>query len=136
MPYKDPAKFAAYQAAYALRRKTSKAIYDHGRIPVIKKKRMQASRRYNLKKYGLTQEQWDALFEAQGRKCAICGCTVARRWTTDHDHANGKHRGILCAPHNAALGAFGDSPELLRAAAIYIEEWRLRHGKRVGDVTN
>ena len=26
------------------------------------------------KAYGITSEQWEALFESQGRRCAICSC--------------------------------------------------------------
>ena len=99
--------------------------------PDFANRQTKALRKYRLKRrYGLTPEQWESLFDSQGRKCAICGIEIptVKGWSTDHDHANGKHRGILCAPHNAALGAFGDSPDLLRAAAIYLEEWRVQHG--------
>jgi len=65
-------------------------------------------RRGNLRKYGITLEQWEALFDRQGRTCAICRRTEANGhgWHTDHCHATGKVRGILCHDCNFAIGAF------------------------------
>ena len=63
-------------------------------------------RKYN---YGLTSEQWEAMFNRQGRVCAICGSVEPgskNGWSTDHDHASNKVRGILCQPCNHALGHY------------------------------
>ena len=60
-------------------------------------------------KYDLTAEQWTALFNAQGRKCGLCGSLepkTKKGWQTDHDHGVGKVRGILCQPCNYAVGAY------------------------------
>lgn len=83
-------------------------------------------------RFGLTRGQFDAMFEAQGNACAICATTDPgpRFWCVDHDHAccpeAGRScgsciRGILCGPCNHALGNMRDRPELLRAAAHYLE---------------
>lgn len=40
----------------------------------------------------------------------------------DHDHNTGHIRGILCQACNVTLGKMNDSPELLRAAAAYLEK--------------
>jgi hypothetical protein len=77
--------------------------------------------------YGITQEQWDALFAAQGYACAICRTTDPGHklgWQTDHCHGSGRVRGILCFGCNNGLGRFGDDPERMRAAAVYIETHR------------
>jgi hypothetical protein len=88
-----------------------------------------ANRKYQLKhKYGLTVEAWEKLFDAQGRRCAICGSNKpgSREWHTDHDHATKQVRGILCQHCNHLVGNLGDNaPEVRkRTAAIltYLEQ--------------
>jgi hypothetical protein len=73
-------------------------------------------------KYGITQEEYDALLEAQGGGCAVCGATPEEEeLPVDHDHDTGEVRGILCNNCNNGIGRFEDSPELLRSAADYLE---------------
>ena len=84
--------------------------------------------------YGITAEQWDALFEAQGGLCAICRRPPGvdkrlQRLVVDHDHAccPGKRscgkcvRGLLCSWCNRMLGMALDEPDRLRAAIKYLE---------------
>lgn len=77
-------------------------------------------------KYGITPEEWDALFDKQGKKCAVCTSpvTIGKGWNTDHDHVTGKVRGILCIHCNTLLGYAKDDADTLRAAAAYIEAFR------------
>lgn len=75
--------------------------------------------------YGMTPEEWLAMFEAQGCRCAICGSdnpNAKAGWNTDHCHKSGKVRFILCAHCNRGLGAFRDNPEWLRKAAEMLEK--------------
>lgn len=66
------------------------------------------------KKYGLTPEQFEELFEKQGRKCALCGTEdhgrtgehQKSRWNVDHDHETGRVRGVLCHHCNVSLGHY------------------------------
>lgn len=58
-------------------------------------------------------------FASFPKACAICERT--EQLVGDHDHATGKPRGILCRTCNLALGNMRDKPELLRAAAAYLE---------------
>jgi hypothetical protein len=47
--------------------------------------------------YGITEEQFQALWDAQGRRCYICRREVrSKRPAVDHDHATGRVRGLLC----------------------------------------
>ena len=74
-------------------------------------------------KFGLTQECWDAMFEMQGKVCAICKTAdpcSSKGWHTDHCHNTGKVRGILCAHCNHVLGRAFDNPATLRNAADYL----------------
>lgn len=89
-------------------------------------------RNNDLKKhYGITLEQYNAMLEAQGGVCAICrGVSDAvdhrtgkiRNLSVDHCHLKGHVRKLLCQYCNQGLGAFKDSPSLLRAAADYLEQ--------------
>jgi hypothetical protein len=79
----------------------------------------------HLKRYGITINEWEKMFEKQGKICALCGSDVpakhSNRWNTDHDHDTGIIRGIICCSCNNGLGLFKDDPVLLRKAANYIE---------------
>jgi len=75
-------------------------------------------------KYGITLEERDAIFLAQGSKCAICQVSEnphTRQWHTDHCHATNTVRGVLCHNCNLMLGQAKDDPERLRAAIAYLE---------------
>lgn len=71
--------------------------------------------------YGMTVEEYDAerarLLEEQQGVCPGCGGEPA---VTDHDHAHGHLRGVLCSPCNVALGCVKDSPEVLEKLAEYL----------------
>jgi len=74
--------------------------------------------------YGITMSEYKEILKSQGDGCAICGrkSDVAdRRLAVDHCHESGDVRGVLCSLCNQALGLFLDKPELLRAAADYLE---------------
>lgn len=74
--------------------------------------------------YGIEQPDWDALFEQQGRRCAICRTDDpggSKGWHTDHDHNADRVRGILCRTCNTGLGKFRDDPERLKAAIRYLQ---------------
>lgn len=82
-----------------------------------------AAREKHLRTYGLTVEQWESLFDSQGRCCAICDTDDSSgRWHTDHDPEIGKHavRGILCVRCNIGIGQFKHDPHRLRTASRYV----------------
>ena len=77
------------------------------------------SRTYHLtRRYGISAEEADAMFAAQGGVCAVCRAAAAEH--VDHDHATGAVRALLCFNCNGGLGQFKDDPDLLRAAAEYV----------------
>jgi len=72
------------------------------------------------------------LYNEQAEKCAICGKYLGSRNAVDgvpstakldHNHQTGQIRGVLCGCCNSGLGFFGDDPNQLRAAAVYLEKW-------------
>lgn len=83
------------------------------------------------KQYGITLEEYTSMANSQDGVCAICGSPEystdkdggPRMMAVDHCHTSKKVRALLCAKCNKALGAFNDSPELLRKAAAYIESF-------------
>lgn len=74
--------------------------------------------------YGISVEEYNALFASQDGKCAICGTDQpgGRRYrlAVDHCHDTGKVRGLLCNNCNLGLGKFNDDPDLLRKALAYL----------------
>ena len=76
----------------------------------------------NLRKYGLTVPDFEALLLTQKGFCAICKKYLGRGrdMHVDHDHRTGEVRGILCNLCNVGLGAFKDSPQVLMSAARYL----------------
>jgi Recombination endonuclease VII len=88
----------------------------HGRKPESKQKK----RAYHLlTRYGLTEETFDAMLTQQGGKCAICRKPFGKIFT-DHSHATGKVRGLLCGPCNMYIGHVLEAPEVLTRAIEYL----------------
>jgi hypothetical protein len=71
--------------------------------------------------YGITIEQRDACIVAQDGKCKICE-NRPEKFHTDHYHATGKFRAMLCHHCNHMLGAARDNVEILRKGIEYLLE--------------
>lgn len=71
--------------------------------------------------YGITMDDYEALFLQQGGVCAICKTDPQRTLAVDHDHLTGRVRGLLCANCNRAVGLLKDSAENARALVTYLE---------------
>jgi adenine-specific DNA methylase len=80
--------------------------------------------RHLVRKYGITQANYDAMFKAQDGKCAVCRKEQARAFDVDHDHVTGMVRGLLCTSCNRMIGHAGDSSARLKAAAKYLQSCR------------
>jgi hypothetical protein len=84
--------------------------------------RCSARARYK-RTYGITYEERDRLFVAQGRCCASCKVTEPRGkkgWCTDHDHKTGKVRGIVCNHCNLIAGLANDDVGHLAQVIEYL----------------
>lgn len=84
-------------------------------------------RKSNLKKYGLTIEEYDAILESQGGSCAICN--KKENLQIDHDHSccpttanscGNCIRGILCGNCNTMIANAKDSVKILNSAIDYL----------------
>ena len=85
--------------------------------------RLKMRDRYLKHSHGITANQYEALLEAQGYLCAICGVKLSARGHNthyDHCHKTGKHRQFLCTNCNRGLGHFQDSVENLQKAIDYL----------------
>lgn len=73
--------------------------------------------------YGLEPADFQALLDAQGGKCAICGGGrngPGKRLHVDHCHNSKKVRGLLCAKCNTAVGLLDDDPHRADRLAEYL----------------
>lgn len=112
----SPEKWKAYRARY------------HAKYP----DRIKAGyRKQNMRKYGVTIEWYEQKMLEQDGRCRICRqpetavekrTGLAKGLAVDHCHVSSKARGLLCTRCNTALGLLQDNPDLLRAAANYLEE--------------
>jgi hypothetical protein len=85
--------------------------------------KQRAWKNHLLRSYGLTETQYQELWETQKGLCAICGGKLqeGKRLThVDHDHETGNVRGLLCKFCNNGLGFFKDSPNYLQKAIEYL----------------
>ena len=87
-----------------------------------------------LRRHNITVDRYWHLWDKQDGLCAICDgppsdngnrqrkkSNLAARLVIDHDHTNGRTRGLLCGKCNLGLSAFLDDPTFLRKAANYLE---------------
>ena len=81
-------------------------------------------RAYDYKRrYGITIEEYEQLFQEQNGLCAICftaKCRTGYRLSIDHDHVSNKVRGLLCKACNLIVGNAEDSIERLHSAINYL----------------
>ena len=78
----------------------------------------------------ITPEEERRILNAAEEACNICGRAPLRSGDNemslhvDHDHDSKRYRGLLCGNCNRGIGMFKDRPDLLRAAATYLERSR------------
>lgn len=99
--------------------------YERDREAILERARLDERRHRRAKwralerKYGLTQDEYEALYVWQRGCCAICELRPARLFV-DHCHSSGVVRGLLCSNCNFAVGELSDDPERCVAAARYL----------------
>jgi hypothetical protein len=109
-----------YHKQYRLDHKeeTKQYYLDH-------KEEMKAySKKYHLALYGLTDAEYNAMFEAQEGRCLICGTRpseLKKPLFIDHNHGTGKVRGLLCNACNRGIGMLQDDIYLVAKALEYLQ---------------
>ena len=145
---KHPERIVAYRVANAdvIRDKNAEYRARVGTHPMNTAgtdsyKKYRASAKYRLayinnhlkRRYGITFDEYTAMFEAQNGNCKICGSdTPNRQWKSgrtqymklfvDHDHKTGKVRGLLCNTCNQGIAALKEDVDILRRAIIYLSQ--------------
>ncbi|WP_280485397.1 endonuclease VII domain-containing protein [Nocardia cyriacigeorgica] len=91
---------------------------------VLKSRRSTARARHVERTYGITEDEYQRILDAQGGVCFICQRakgTGRRRLAVDHDHVTGAVRGLLCKPCNRdVLGHLRDDIDALHRAINYL----------------
>jgi Recombination endonuclease VII len=96
-------KYNTYQREYRRKQPEKYKIWD---------------RRGHLGRKGWVEADYERLLKKQHGHCALCHRTTGssgKRLHMDHDHKTGRLRGLLCHPHNIAIGMLGDLPGLRKA---------------------
>lgn len=128
---------SAYRKSPKQRDAACEAAYQKRRADPLGER--QRGVRVKLKaNYGLTEQQYEEMFEAQQGCCAICfGELISRldparpQWRmrgaprnnvarVDHCHSTNVVRGLLCSNCNIGLGKFRDSKKNLLSAVGYL----------------
>lgn len=76
------------------------------------------------RKYGITKDQFNEMFNNQQGCCAICKqhqSLFNRTLAVDHCHTTGQVRGLLCGQCNLLLGHANDNIEILLSAIAYLQ---------------
>lgn len=88
--------------------------------------------------FKLTIEKWESVNTYQRGVCALCGrpCHTGKRLATDHAHADGLFRGLLCAQCNPIVGKLENAWVRLgmhKQDAITLVQFTLRLAKYFQD---
>ena len=109
-----------------LARYHSKSIDEKRKLKKSQRERMgdevyaSYHREYKLKRrYDLTVEDFDRLYEAQDGQCGICK-EYMESPHVDHNHETGKVRGLLCHGCNSGLGLLKENVNALKRAVEYL----------------
>lgn len=89
----------------------------------IKYQKTSDKKKWRINKYGITNEIFHSLKDAQNGCCAICQ-TPSEKLCVDHDHETGMVRSLLCKSCNSGLGFFVDKIENLEKAVEYLKYWK------------
>lgn len=113
MPSKNRDERREYQQAYYKKNREKHLEYQktYRKIrqanPDKNMRHLAAKRRHTLRRYKMTDADYEKLLSKQSGVCAVCGGDSRRRkfFDVDHDHITGMVRGLLCHVCNKYVGA-------------------------------
>lgn len=120
-------KFSEYQKKYRethkekikeLQEKYNKQRRDERKKNPIKAR--QKDREKRLKRYGITEKEYNQILKKQDGRCSICKKQQDKKLVVDHNHETKKIRGLLCGNCNRGIGLLGDSKKQLKEAIKYL----------------
>jgi hypothetical protein len=76
-----------------------------------------------LKKFGIDADWYSRQLSIQNNACAICKRKTngKRKFCIDHDHVDGRVRGLLCGKCNLLIGYSNDDVSILEASISYLK---------------
>lgn len=101
------------------RRYNNESVRDH-----LRESRWTSSGVVNSDGTPFTIQDYNRAFQIQGGMCKICGdhqSELSKRLATDHDHASGIFRGLLCQHCNIGIAHARDNSEILKNMIRYLE---------------
>ena len=101
----------------------AKSRAAHSRRMATQPEYRESKRRAYVKSaHGMSTEEYEAMLELQGNKCAICETIKPKGgWCLDHNHSTGVKRGFLCNPCNRGIGYLQDDEDILMKAIEYLQ---------------
>jgi hypothetical protein len=124
-PHVREAKNAARRAKYAADPAHRKQLLGEKAVQAATagaRAKQRARNRWHF--YRLADAAFQALWDAQGGRCAVCSKALVEGANqglhVDHCHATGAVRGLLCGPCNGGIGMLGDDAERVAKAAEYL----------------
>jgi len=124
MPYADPIKIKEYQDKYRSEHRFKNKEYAK-RYYSEHRKEYTDRRTWLTRRYGITFEQYNEIFDKQNGSCAICGVhqsSLKQSLSIDHCHETGKNRELLCQKCNSAIGMLNDNIGLLMKSIEYLKK--------------
>lgn len=103
---------------------TSKKAKRSEDVELVRARERRVHKRWMLKRFGLTEADFDRMLVEQDNRCAICRSESPKRhrWHIDHCHKTDRVRGLLCSECNLGLGKFKDSADVVQRAADYLRK--------------
>lgn len=127
MPYKDLDKQRSYWREYQKKYRKEHPVWAKVHDKEGNSKRiynpMYERKRHLKRRYGISEEVYDALVKQQDGVCAICGGNNGgKKLVIDHDHRTGAIRRLLCYHCNIGLGYLEDGNFMIKATE-YLESY-------------